>query len=337
MKLNLEQIKSITSGAARITEENDGFHFFRFTKEQEELYKVRSEDFYIKTFCTSGVKFSFYTDSDFLKLKVNTVSTPGCHRRFFSFDVFVNEEKIGSINNYNDYEGNTAKFLNVPLPEGDFEKEFSLGEGKKKVDVYLPWSARATVKEVSIEDNALLEPIKPQKTLLCFGDSITQGYDALSPSAKYTTRLANYLNAQEFNKAIGGECFLSELGNTKEDFIPDYILVAYGTNDFTVCPYDTARENIAGFYGNLAKNYPTSKIYALTPIWRKDHEQNGAFGEFHHMEETIRELTAKFSNITVVRGFELVPHEEKYFGDFVLHPNNEGFEKYFESLTEYIK
>lgn len=59
-----------------------------------------------------------------------------------------------------------------------------------------PWSVRASVKELSIGDNALIEPVKTEKKLLAYGDSITQGYIALRPSSMYTSKLADFLNAE---------------------------------------------------------------------------------------------------------------------------------------------
>ncbi len=336
MKLNLQDIKGITLGAVRVTQEDDGFHFFRFTEEQQALYKIRSEDFYNKTFCTSGVKFFFRTNSRFLKIKATVSTLPGSTRQFFAFDVFVNGQKIDSMNNYNDAE-TSEQFINAQLPMGEFKKEFSLGEGEKDVEVYLPWSVKAVVEEISLDDNAFVESIKPEKTLLCFGDSITQGYDALSPSCKYVTRLANFLDAQEYNKGIGGEYFFPELSGAMEEFVPDYITVAYGTNDWTGREGTLVRQTCSKFFANLTKSYPTSKIFVITPIWRKDYQQGTLFGEFHGMEKLIRELVEQYQNVKVVRGFELIPHDEKYFGDEILHPNNQGFEKYFENLLKEIE
>ena len=55
MNLNLSQIKEVPLGAVRIEEIENGIHFYRFNKEQELLYKNRNEDFYKKTFATSGI------------------------------------------------------------------------------------------------------------------------------------------------------------------------------------------------------------------------------------------------------------------------------------------
>ena len=77
MKLNLEQLQQITTGAVKIKEENGLFSFSRFTAEQEKLYQITSQDFYNKAFSTAGVKFSFKTDSKnlFLKLKTSVSSS----------------------------------------------------------------------------------------------------------------------------------------------------------------------------------------------------------------------------------------------------------------------
>ena len=76
---------------------------------------------------------------------------------------------------------------------------------------------------------------KKPKTLTLFGDSITQGYDVLYPSSHYLLKCAATLNAQIYNKAIGGDIFRPELAQIKDSYEPDYIVVAYGTNDWNSC------------------------------------------------------------------------------------------------------
>lgn len=54
-QLNLEQIKQIAFGVANVKEADGKMVFNRFTEEQQELYKTVSDDFYMKSFSTSGV------------------------------------------------------------------------------------------------------------------------------------------------------------------------------------------------------------------------------------------------------------------------------------------
>ena len=62
MKLNYETAKKITCGAARVTED-DGFRFYRFTEEQEEIYRKYRSWFIEKTFSAPGVCLNFRTNS----------------------------------------------------------------------------------------------------------------------------------------------------------------------------------------------------------------------------------------------------------------------------------
>ena len=334
MIINLSQFKEITLGAARIEKNDDGFHFYRFTKQQEELYEKRNEEFYLKTFCTSGIKLRFLTDSQTLFLKTDiTFKTT---RTFFAFDVFVNGVKMDSLDNFSDT--NLPKNYSIlKLSQGEFSKKINLGTGKKEVCVYFPWSVEAVIKEFSLDDNSFIKPIKPSKKMLCFGDSITHGYDALYPSNKYITILANELDAEENNKAIGGEIFFPELAATSDNFEPDYITVAYGTNDWYRCSKEEVMHNCKEFFYNLRNNYPNAKIFVITPIWRKDMNESSPFGNFKGVSEIIKQQTGELKNILVIDGFDFVPQDENFFGDLSLHPNDKGFEYYSKNLIKRIK
>ena len=82
MKLSCEQISKFVTGAVRTKEINGKMHLYRFSEEQESLYKERSIDFYNKTFCVAGIRLSFLTDSSTLFLKLN-ISTKESTRRYF--------------------------------------------------------------------------------------------------------------------------------------------------------------------------------------------------------------------------------------------------------------
>ena len=171
-----------------------------------------------------------------------------------------------------------------------------------------------------------------KKKLLALGDSITQGYDAQRPSSRYTARLAEMLDAEEINKGIGGEIFFPELAKTREASTPDYITVAYGTNDWSKTEEADFPERCRAFYEALSRNYPDAKTFAITPIWRKDCTEATAFGSFENVEENIRNIVENFENITCVCGYVFVPQDEKYFADLRLHPNDAGFTHYADAL-----
>lgn len=333
MKLTYEQISAICQGAVRSAKTENGVGLYRFTEEQEEIYKRVSEDFYKKSRATAGVKLCFETDSSALFLCVNVKRASS--RQYFSIDVMVNGEPVGYLDNFSDIEIPQA-YATIRCLQGKFSKQFALGEGTKQVCLYLPWSMEVEIQELSLDDGAWIKPIKAAKKLLAFGDSITQGYDALRPSNRYAAKLAEALGAEEVNKGIGGERFFPELAETQESFEPDYITVAYGSNDWSKSEEDEFKEKCQAFYAALNRNYPNARIFAITPIWRKDYTAEKMFGPFHKVSEDIENIVKEFENITCIHGFEFVPQEEKYFADLRLHPNDEGFEEYFRSLYREI-
>ena len=327
MKLNFEQIRTATWGAARIIEDEGCLNFYRCTKEQEDFLKSRKDEFYRHSVGTAGVRLVFSTDSKTLLLKVRVKNIS--ERKRFSFDVFANQKLVGYLDNFSDIEL-PIDGTPIDLPVGDFEQVFDLDEGPKTVCIHFPYSAKGMIKEVVLDAGATFESVKSKKKMLVYGDSITQGYYALRSSNRYIAKLADYLGAEEMNKAIGSDRFCAELATLTDDIIPDYIVVAHGTNDWrTSRTREAFREESGAFLHTIRKQYPMAKIIVVSPIWRKDYKDERPFGDFTKLDEDLRTVSKDIDNITVIRGFDLVPHEEQYFGDLQLHPNDKGFEAYF--------
>jgi len=180
-------------------------------------------------------------------------------------------------------------------------------------------------------------PVRQKKTLLAYGDSITQGFDALYPSHSYAVRLAEFLDAELLNKGIGGACFCAPLVMAGEGYNPDYIVVAYGTNDWTCQTQETFRSNAQAHIQELIKKYPASKIFVITPIWRGDYANERKFGPFSKIEAIIRDICEENHQIHIVSGWDLVPKDASFFGDMYLHPNDKGFTAYAEALHSALK
>ena len=328
MKLTHEQIKSITLGAAYVDFTDGKTVFHRFTKEQENLYKTVSENFYNKTFATSCIRLEFETDASALFIK--TQITPRSSRTYYSHDVFVDGNIRGTLNG----SLNNANAIVV-------SKDFSLGEkGKTKtIRIHLPWSCSSDILELSLDDGAFVKPIKKSYKIIFFGDSITQGYDAESASGSYASKLTLNFDAEARNKGIGGEIFRPELATLKDDnFTPDIITVAYGTNDWaTEIPKDTFCDRINAFFNALTKNYPNTKIFAICPIWRADWQDTHLLGKFVCVKEELSTVAKKYQNVALIDGFEFVPQKCELFSDKYLHPNEDGFSYYANSLINELK
>ena len=317
MVLNFEQLESITRGVVRMEEKDGWIHFFRFTKEQERYYAYHA-DFFKKTFSTSGVRFAFYTDSQSLAFDFQL--TAASSRPYGWFDLYENGAMVRHFG-----------FENAELSAGHVA--LSLSAGEKLVELYFPWSRCAELRNVTLDDGATLTPsYRPQK-LLAFGDSITQGYDAIYPSQSYVCRLARMLDAEVIDKGIGGDIFCPDLLETADPVSPDVITVAYGTNDWGKRTAEEYRENCRLFYTRLSALYPDAKIFAVTPLWRADAGKVTKFGApAWELHDTIAACAEGLPNVTVIRGWNFVPHVKEFFADFYLHPNDAGFAAYAEGL-----
>lgn len=331
MDLSTQQILSAVSGAVYTTEDATGLCFHRFTREQEDLYREYNAEFRRRASATAGVKLQFRTDSPWLNLKVNALQA--MLRTYFAVDVAVDGVCVGSICNMP--EELPEDYTMVPCELGPYEQRFLLGDGVKTVSVYFPWTSDLRLEAVSLEAGTLFEPTLAEKTLLMFGDSITQGYDAIHPSKRYGALLADALGAREINKAIGGEIFFPPLARSEEDLEPDYITVAYGTNDWNGTTPEVMKKHAREFYSALQNKYPRAKLFALLPIWRKDRDEERPYGNFDQMRQDLAAV-AKDLGISVIDCYDFVPKDPSYFADLRLHPNDRGFEAYADHLAKAI-
>lgn len=334
MQLTFEQIKSVTCGATYFTEESDGMIFHRFTPEQFAMYEKKDLAFFAKSKTSAGIRLCFKTDSRSLRLE--TTVKDARSRTYFAFEVFVNDTCVGCLDNYSNRE-NLDEYSTTVFPCGTFEKIFDLGEGAKTVTVHLPWNKITKIHQLTLDDGAFIQPVKRHKKLLAFGDSITYGFDALLPSRRYISRISDAMGAEERNKGIGGERFCPDLAALRDDFTPDYILVAYGTNDWAISKKEVFYADSKAFFAQLDKNYPGVPVFAITPIWRANFNRDSDFDSFQQIEEGIREATAPYSNVTVIRGYELVPHSPDNFVQDGVHPNMQGFDHYFTNLWKNLQ
>lgn len=321
MKLTLEQIRSITHGALSVTEKNGIFTFHRFTDYQAKLYEDIN-DFRVKVPATSGVRLEFVTNAEKFSFdyNINIASS----RRFYYFDVFVD----GIMVQHFGHEG---------LREAASTVTVKLAEGEHRVAVYLPCLAKATLSNVTLSEGAVLVPVQRSRRLLCFGDSITQGYDAKYSSQTYANLLADKLDAEMIDQGIGGEVFRPALIDPDMDFDPDIITVAYGTNDWSGREHDETVANANGFYAKLRETYPKAKIFAITPIWRADDDRVTKVGTFAEGVQIVIDAATAQKDVTVIDGAKMIPHLPEVCSDKYLHPNDYGFKFYANALYAAIK
>ena len=322
MKLSLEQLRSIARGTDRLEEVDGGVQFFRMTAAQKEYYLgYNNIEKANKTDSTSGVRLAFYTDSE--SVKFSAKFTEGSSRAYAYFDVYENGAMIAH--------GGHEK-------ENNADVEAKLVAGESLVEIYFPWSKGVILTSFELDDGATVKPYVRSKKLVAYGDSITHGYDAIYPSLSYVNRLGNLLDADVHNRGIGGDVFAPELAKRDDVANVDYVTIAYGTNDWSMCKLETFEANARGFFKVIQEKYPTARVFVLAPIWRGDSERETAMGRpIGDVYKLFCEYTKDYSNFTVVNGWNLIPHLYAFFHDQILHPNDQGFSLYAENLYKAIK
>lgn len=321
--LTFDEIKKCILGAERFLISNDTLHPCRFTENEQESYR-NNPDFYRKTFSNSNMIISFFTDAEKVILKYEAKSASS--RVFCYLDAKVDGIMVGH-SGLEDVRNSSTLVMELPLA------------GKKcKVEIFLPPLAEVAITELILENATFFDAAPRKKFIISYGDSITQGYDAKFPACSYTALLAEELEAELINKAIGGDIYNPSLvkagKNTRK---VDLVTTAYGTNDWSKCARKDLFENCENFFAALTQLYPATPIAALLPIWRKDHARETLAGNFFEVRNEMRKIMEKYPDIHVIDGLSLTPHVEDFYSDAYLHPNDPGFMFMGENLIKELK
>lgn len=316
MQLSNNELLEYLSGYVRL-EEKDGYIFpKRVTEKQNEIISSRS--FFPRQESTSSMFIEFTTDAD--KISFDYFVCPGSSKEYYSIDVLEN-----GINTFN--------FHNETVNEkGHLFIELE-NTGEKLVTIYLSNLAGVGIKNFNVSGN--IKKHKRTLKMLALGDSITQGYTTKHPYYTYVNMVAKDLDAYVLNQAIGGDKFFD--GNLDEDlnFDPDFITVAYGTNDWA--HNMDVKLNAFNYFKKLRHIYPGKMIFALLPIFRggiKGDIRNGySLDDIRQQIKTAAEL----NNITVINCKDFIQHHEDCFWDKTLHPNELGFVFYAQGLLKELE
>lgn len=307
MRLLNEQLKTIYYGVLHFQENEEGYlQSFQYTKEQMEYFEKVSEFWYERCFAGSAKTLEFSTEAS-----------------RFSFEYKIIWE--GSQDSVElAVDGLVTKIYYVK----DLEKEgiltFDLPAGKKDVIVYLPADATVWIRNFEIDGGVIPAP-KGEK-VLWMGDSITQGFGPLRSAHTYVSVANRLLNYDILNQGIGGYVYDKNVLMKMEGYQPDKIIVSLGTNQFG----SETMKDVEEYYVRLKEIYGDTPVLCILPIWRGD--VPGGEPTLVKFCRNIKEICGKYSNITVVDGFGLVPHLSEYFLDD-LHPNALGGEIYGRNLV----
>ena len=314
--VTLETLKTVTSGAVRIWEENGWFLFSRFTEAQADTLYQR--DFTPREKASAGMRLEFTTRGGLLAFDYQM--DPGSGREYAGLEIA--EDGLGMAHIYHDQ-----------VPQGG-RVEYPIAEKERevRVTVYFPNLAQLKIQNLQLPEDAA--PYVRQRKYLALGDSITQGYDAAHPNQSYANLLADAWDAQVLNQAIGGDVFWPDNLDPQLPFAPNIITVAYGTNDWST---EALRSGNAKVYlDKLTAMYPGVPVFVLLPIWREIENEQRQGITLQQARALLAGWAEGRENVHVVDCHHFVPFLPEYYYDGVLHPNDMGYLYYARAVEQAV-
>ena len=299
--------------------ENGVYTPARFDAEQAQLLAGGFSDLLIRANCTAGVRLEFVTELSAISFSFRCDSFA---RPIVAFDVWEN--------------GQYRKTLSFPdnTSEGHFLYETE-DPGSSHLCIFLPHLVRTTLSDVSLGD-ALPAPAA-RRTLLFYGDSITQGMTASRPSFTWASAVARSLNADWINFGIGGKKFHRNLLDQTAPIDASAVFVGFGTNDAMQADAPSLmRQNISGFFAALREYFPVIPVYVITA---PSIEESLLTASSRPAFPVVRELTTEYAKryqCFLIDGEELLPNDPSLFVDGV-HPNEAGSAHYAAKLLSQIE
>lgn len=313
MKLSCPSIKKLVKGACYFEERNGYLYSYHYTRSQLD-YFAPLEFWNERSRFSAGIRIEAVTDATELSFKLETPFYGSDHS---TVDLYIDD---------------FAHAIHYISKAGRDRIEFKMPKGKKKVTLYLPIDGEVGIKDLTF--NGSYKASRDRKNrVLVLGDSITQGYGAVYAGASYINTLARLYKMEILNQAIGGYRFDKGGIEAVQSFSHDKILIALGTNYYNDAHiYDYEGETVA-FFEKLNSLFPDKKTVVCTPVWRSD----AVWDRFNWCIDIIKRECAKYENITVIDGLELIPHLGEYYMPDGVHPNTYGMLTMAENLNRRLK
>ena len=263
--VTLAQQVALTDPAIKITGAkythmtDDGMEFLRFSKK---VLSMGNESGFntVKGKVTACVNLSFTTDSE--NIKLNFVFRPGDHIRYDRFRARQNSEFYKEFRLKPD-----AKEISMDIKSVDPGKPVDYS-------VVMPMFANPILTGITIDDDSkLVKTVKPyRKVYVALGDSITHGTGQQNSTQTYAWQLAEKLDMELFNLAVGGGKISVPTAKSLKDWKKiDLITILIGYNDLhfegkTVKQY---REEYNKMLDAIRASHPKTKIFCISPLYTR--------------------------------------------------------------------
>ncbi len=277
-----------------------------------------------------GLRLEFVGDARGVEIRYETTSVnfgyrgegAGC-----TFAAFRNGQKLSEVE--------------ATLGEGVAQLELS-GEPQRPVTVYLPEAMRPTILSVTGCAGSI-EPAPRTPRWLAYGDAVTQGWLASSPSMSWPAVVGRKLGLDVCNMGYAGsargETFSAA---TLADTPAEAISIAYGMNCWNRIPHTPGllSEGLRAFLTIVRGGHPDVPVVVVSPLLRPEAEEvqnrlGWTLADLRiAMEETIHELMAAGdSKIYLVEGGTVVTPSDLADG---VYPGDEGHKRIAAAVGKHL-
>ena len=224
----------------------------------------------------SGVRLRFATDARCVGLEflATNMVTPPNERRPIAFNL----ELAGELFSASSTLGNQI-VLNPQVP-GEFKLERGAADtvwfrdlppGEKSCEIWLPHNAFVELRNLHIDDDAMLESAGPElrPKWLHYGSSISHCMEAEEPGLIWPAVAARHAGVALQNLGFGGQCHLDQfIARTMRDAAADVMSIKTGIN---VINMDSMRERVFtpalhGFIDTIREHRPETPLILISPI-----------------------------------------------------------------------
>lgn len=313
MKASKNTLKKFIKGALTIREEGAYLCPLKYEEAQIEEFKKADKGWAWRSQFSSMTRIELLTDATEIRLD------------------YLATDFSSSDNTFDLYVDGVLKCVHK-VEKLNFDRAvYTMREGWKLVQIYLPTDCHIGIKNFNINGGYKSVKDKGQKVLI-IGDSITQGYGTFMSGAAYANVLQRKTGYNIIAQGIGGLPF-KECVVYKGEYEPDKIIVFLGTNYYEAgLSYDYEKETKL-FFKKLNEVWGDKEIVYISPLWR---DNDVDMERFSWCIETATSEALKYENITVIDGFDLVPHVHECFVDKI-HPNAYGCELMANNLAFIFK
>lgn len=316
MKLTEKTLMKFARGVIGYTKENGYILFSRFGKNQRDFINQDSFDRGWRNWSrfTGGVRLEFKTDSE--NISFDYIASCS-HPRANTVDLYI-ENTLHCVYKI---EENLKSSVHFTLPSGE-----------KRVTIYFPNESIFKIKNFTI-DGGYKTLKNTKKTLLAYGDSITQGAGPEFASISYINILNREYKYEIIDQGIGGYRFEAGHLMNVEGIEPERILVALGTNYYEKRDDYDYEKAVSDYFKTLNDIYPSVKKLVMTPLFRtRDLNEE----RFNWCREVIKREALKYENTYVADGKDMMPNDYVTLSDGV-HPSTYGSIMIANNLIKLMK